>query len=217
MTLDRRNFSKLIFSACAMGGSFKTVLATTITNQLLAKVILVEDRLQARLGFSVLDEQTGGGWEYQADQRFPLCSTFKVLASSAFLARVDRGEDSLDRRVVISEDDLVSYSPLTETRVGGQGMTMAEICEAALTLSDNTAGNKILESIGGPIGVTEFARSIGDGVTRLDRWETELNEALVGDERDTTSPNAIARSFTQQPPFSMRRAIRRKVDTPMSG
>ena len=96
-------------------------------------------------------------------------------------------------------------------------MTMAEICEAALTLSDNTAGNKILESIGGPIGVTEFARSIGDGVTRLDRWETELNEALVGDERDTTSPNAIARSFTQQPPFSMRRAIRRKVDTPMSG
>lgn len=197
MTLDRRNFSKLILSACTVGGPFKTVLAVTMTNRLLSKVMLVEDRLQARLGLAVLDEQTGSSWKYQADQHFPLCSTFKVLASSAFLARVDRGEDSLDRRVVISEDDLVSYSPFTETRVGDQGMTMAEICEAALTLSDNTAGNKILESIGGPSAVTDFARSIGDGVTRLDRWETELNEALVGDERDTTSPNAMAQTMRE--------------------
>lgn len=172
-------------------------MAATIPNRLLQKVREVEERLEARLSLAVLDEESGRHWAYQADQRYPLCSTFKVLASSAFLARVDRGEDSLERRVVIGEKDLVSYSPLTETRVGGQGMTMAEICEAALTLSDNTAGNKILESIGGPSGVTEFARSIGDGVTRLDRWETELNEALVGDERDTTSPNAITETLRE--------------------
>ena len=72
---------------------------------------------------------------------------------------------------------------------------MAEICEAALTQSDNTAGNKILQSIGGPEALTRFARNIGDEVTRLDRWETELNEALVGDPRDTTSPNAIVNTL----------------------
>jgi beta-lactamase class A len=197
MALSRRDFSRLALSACVAGGTFKTVLAATIPNRLLQKVREVEERLEARLSLAVFDEESGRHWAYQADQRYPLCSTFKVLASSAFLARVDRGEDSLERRVVIGEKDLVSYSPLTETRVGGQGMTMAEICEAALTLSDNTAGNKILESIGGPSGVTEFARSIGDGVTRLDRWETELNEALVGDERDTTSPNAITETLRE--------------------
>jgi len=197
MTLGRRDFSKLVLSACAAGGPFKVALATTMTNRLLGKVRLVEDRLQARLGFTALDTETGGAWRYQADQRFPMCSTFKVIASGAFLARVDRGDDSLERRVVIREEDLVSYSPLTEARVGGQGMMMAEICEAALTLSDNTAGNKVLESIGGPSGLTEFARSIGDEVTRLDRWETDLNEALVGDERDTTSPNAMTQTLRE--------------------
>jgi len=194
---DRRDFSKLtlgVLAACS-GSAVQSLLAQE--NGVINKAIEVEQRLGARLGLAILDEESGRRWTYQAEQRFPLCSTFKVLASSAFLARVDRGEDSLDRRVIISEDDLVSYSPLTETRVGRQGMTMAEICEAALTLSDNTAGNKILESIGGPSGVTEFARSIGDDVTRLDRWETELNEALVGDERDTTSPNAMAQDLRE--------------------
>lgn len=197
MTLGRRNFSKLVLSACATVGSFRTVLAAVMSDRVLDSVRQVEQRLGARLGFAALDTGTGKTWSYQADQRFPMCSTFKVVASAAFLMRVDRGEDSLQRRVFLHEEDLVSYSPFTETRVGGRGITMAEICEAALTLSDNTAGNKILESIGGPQGVTEFARSIGDEVTRLDRWETELNEALVGDERDTTSANAITQILTE--------------------
>jgi beta-lactamase class A len=178
-----------------MGLSASKILAATEPNSFIEEVKLVEQRLGARLGVSVLNTDSGVRLSYQANQRFPMCSTFKVLATGAFLARVDRNEDSLDRRVILSEDDLVSYSPLTETRLGGQGITMAEICEAALTLSDNTAGNKILEFIGGPSGVTEFARSLGDSVTRLDRWETELNEALVGDERDTTSPHAITQSL----------------------
>ena len=195
MTLARRDFAKLLLGTCVAGASSKAILAATMPDRLLESVRQVEQRLGARLGFAVVDTASGASWRYQADQRFPMCSTFKVIASGAFLARVDRGEDSLQRRVVLAEEDLVSYSPLTETRVGGHGMTMAEICEAALTLSDNTAGNKILESIGGPSGVTEFARSIGDDVTRLDRWETDLNEALVGDERDTTSPNAMTHTL----------------------
>lgn len=197
MTVDRRGFSKLILGCSAAGAGFVLALSLAQEDRLLNKAVEVGERLGARLGLAILDEESGRRWSYQADQRFPMCSTFKVLASGAFLARVDRGDDSLQRRVVITEDDLVSYSPFTETRVGGAGLTMAEICEAALTLSDNTAGNKILEAIGGPSGVTEFARSVGDDVTRLDRWETDLNEALIGDARDTTSPNAIAETLRE--------------------
>ena len=150
----------------------------------------IEDGLGARLGVAVLG--TGRVVGHRADERFPLCSTFKVLASAAALARVDAGRESLDRRILFSAADLVPYSPITKDRVGGDGMTLAEICRAALTYSDNTAGNLILASLGGPAGVTAFARSIGDPVTRLDRTETTLNEAAPGDPRDTTTPAAFA-------------------------
>ncbi|MEX0963938.1 MAG: class A beta-lactamase [Pseudohongiellaceae bacterium] len=197
MSFDRRNFSRLSLAALTAVGtsSWRPLLAQQ--NALISKAIEIEQRLGARLGLAVLDEESGRSWNYQSDQRFPLCSTFKVVASGAFLARVDRAQDSLERRVVIEQDALVDYSPVTETRVGEQGMTMAEICAAALTESDNTAGNIILQSIGGPSGVTQFARSLGDNMTRLDRWETDLNEALIGDPRDTTTPAALTSTLRE--------------------
>lgn len=141
-----------------------------------------------RLGVAALDTGSGKRIAFRADERFPMCSTFKVLAAAYVLARVDNKEESLDRRVVFTQDDLVPYSPATEKYVGGEGMSIAALCEAAITLSDNTAGNLLLASFGGPAGLTAFARSIGDAVTRLDRVETALNEAAAGDPRDTTSP-----------------------------
>jgi beta-lactamase class A len=119
-----------------------------------------------------------------------MCSTFKFLAAAYVLTRVDRGEERLDRRITFTAADLVTYSPVTETRVG-QGMTVAELCDAAITLSDNTAGNLLLQSFGGPAGLTTYARSIGDVVTRLDRIEPTLNEATPGDPRDTTTASAM--------------------------
>jgi beta-lactamase class A len=104
------------------------------------------------------------------------------------LKRVDGGQEKLDRRIVFSAKDIVANSPITEKHVGGDGMTLAEICEAAMTVSDNTGGNLILKSLGGPKGITDFARTLGDSMTRLDRFETELNEALPSDPRDTTTP-----------------------------
>lgn len=159
--------------------------------ELLDKVDRIEERLDARIGVAVLDTQTGRRWGHRADERFPMSSTFKALACGAVLARVDAGQESLERRIRFEASDLVTYSPITKDRVGGDGMTLAEICEAAVTLSDNTAGNLILETLGGPAGLTDFARSLGDDMTRLDRWETELNEATPGDPRDTTTPRAM--------------------------
>jgi beta-lactamase class A len=110
------------------------------------------------------------------------------------LARVDRGEEKLGRRVMYTQADVLSYAPVAKLHVA-DGMTMAEICDAAVGLSDNTAGNLQLASFGGPAGLTAWLRSIGDEVTRLDRTEPTLNEAKPGDLRDTTTPNAVAETL----------------------
>jgi beta-lactamase class A len=107
------------------------------------------------------------------------------------LSRVDKGEENLERRVIYGQDKLVSYSPETEKHVGGEGMSVGDLCKAAITLSDNTAGNLLLESVGGPKALTKWLRSIGDRASRLDRWETALNEGKKGDPRDTTTPDAM--------------------------
>ncbi len=152
----------------------------------------IETKAQGRLGVTLLEEGTGRSFSYRADERFPMCSTAKVLVCGAVLARVDTGKESLDRRIRYTQDDLVTYSPATKDHVGDDGMTLGALCEAALTLSDNTAMNLLEASVGGPSGVTSFARSIGDPITRLDRTETTLNEAFPGDPRDTSTPNAMA-------------------------
>jgi beta-lactamase class A len=157
---------------------------------LMRELAALERRHGGRLGVAILDSANGKLVSQRGDERFALCSTFKFLATAFVLVRVDRGEESLSRRVIYSKSDLVTYSPTTEKHVEG-GMTIGEICEAAMVLSDNTAGNLLLDSFGGPAGLTSFARALGDTVTRLDRRETELNEATPGDPRDSTTPRAM--------------------------
>jgi beta-lactamase class A len=156
-----------------------------------AQLATIETRVAGRLGVSILDTESGFSAGHRENERFPMCSTFKALAAAAVLERVDQRLDDLSRRIVFSREDLVPYSPETGKHTGGEGMTLSELCEAAVTLSDNTAGNLLLASIGGPPGLTAFARRLGDTVTRLDRNEPTLNEALPGDPRDTTSPAAM--------------------------
>lgn len=151
----------------------------------------LEKTNSGRLGVTVLDTATRERVGYRAHERFPMCSTFKFLLASAVLARVDRHEETLERAIVVPPRPLLPHSPLTEPHAGGT-MAVAELCQAILTQSDTTAANLLLESVGGPAGVTSFSRSIGDHVTRLDRTEPALNEALAGDPRDTTSPQAMA-------------------------
>lgn len=160
------------------------------------RLAALEQKARGRLGVAVLDEDGKRLIAYRGGERFPLCSTFKFLASALVLARVDAKKESLDRRVTYTKADLVTYSPVTEKHVG-DGMTMGALCEAALTMSDNTAGNLLLASFGGPAGLTAFARSLGDPYTRLDRIETALNEARHGDPRDTTTPLSMTKDMRQ--------------------
>lgn len=172
-----------------------SAIAAPGSDALSHKFAEIETRLGARLGATIVDTHTGKRWMHRSDERFPLTSTFKAFACAGLLARIDANEEDPDRLVVFQKSDLVSYSPVTEMRVGSEGMTLFELCEAATSMSDNSAANMVLDSLGGPAGFTKFMRSIGDDITRLDRKETDLNEAAPGDPRDTTSPNAIAKSL----------------------
>lgn len=188
----------LAFGACAvtagftLAGARRAAGATAgLSDALPAAFARIEAASGGRLGVEVRDTLTDRRAGLRADERFPMCSTFKLLAAAAVLARVDAHSEHLDRRVRFSGSDVVVGSPVTKERSGGDGMTLRELCAAAMTVSDNTAGNLLLASIGGPAGLTAYARSLGDGVTRLDRIEPELNEAMPDDPRDTTTPAAM--------------------------
>jgi beta-lactamase class A len=155
----------------------------------------LEASYQGRIGAFAFDTASGRVVTYRAHESFPYLSTFKVVAAAAVLRKA-REEDPglMDRVVRWSRDDLVEYSPITEKHVDS-GLTVAELCDAALKYSDNTAGNMLLKQIGGPEGLTRFLRSLGDPISRLDRWETELNEWSPGERRDTTTPAFMGRDL----------------------
>ena len=151
----------------------------------------IEARTGGRLGlWAARDGAAPVAW--RADERFLMCSTFKFLAVAAVLAKVDKGAERLDRRIAYGRGDLLDYAPVTKAHVDQGGMGMGDLCAAAIELSDNTAANLILASLGGPQGVTGYVRSLGDTITRLDRIEPELNQAPPGDPRDSTTPASMA-------------------------
>ncbi len=151
----------------------------------------LEKDSDGRLGVAVLDTGSGDSVGYRKDERFAMCSTFKMLLAAAVLERVDAGKEKLDRTIAIGATGFLPNSPVSLEHAGSS-MTIRDLSAAIVTRSDNTAANLLLASVGGPPGITRFARSLGDTVTRLDRIETALNEALPGDPRDTTSPAAMA-------------------------
>ncbi|WP_063709568.1 class A beta-lactamase [Cupriavidus basilensis] len=158
------------------------------------RLAALESAAGGRLGVAALNTASGAQLSHRANERFALCSTFKVLAVSAILRRSATEGGMLQRRIAYTKAELVAYSPITEKHAGA-GLTVAELCAAALQYSDNTAANLLMQLLGGPAAVTAFARAIGDDTFRLDRWETELNTAIPGDPRDTSTPAAMAASL----------------------
>lgn len=156
-----------------------------------ARLAALEARIGGRLGVAALDTGSGHRLEYRSAERFPLCSTFKVLLAGAVLAKVDAGRESLDRRIPYSQADLIEHSPVTTAHLAEGSLSVEALCAAAVQDSDNAAANLLLSTLGGPRAVTAFVRILGDGMTRLDRNEPSLNEAAPGDPRDTTTPTAM--------------------------
>lgn len=143
-----------------------------------------------RLGVAAWDTGRGRAIRYRAQERFPMCSTFKLPLAAAVLQRVDAGQESLQRRVYYEKSALLEHAPVTAEHVD-DGLTIEQLCAASVRVSDNTAANLLLDTLGGPPGLTAFFRRVGDGSSRLDRNEPMLNTALAGDDRDTTTPLAM--------------------------
>jgi len=156
----------------------------------------LEQQHGARLGVFAHNVRTRKTLTHRADERFPICSVFKTLTAGAVLRDLDRDGEVLARRIHYTRADLVDGAPITGTAEHlANGMTVAELCDAAVRYSDNSAANFLLRLLGGPTAITRFARSLGDRVTRLDRWEPELNSAEPGRITDTTSPRAVGGDY----------------------
>lgn len=186
---------RCVATATAVLAAWRTGRATAATQGVFDGLPDVFRQIEAgvggRLGVAVHDSYGGYVTGYRTAERFPIASTYKLLAAGAVLAATDAGRERLDRHVQLTAADLVAYSPVTELHAGKDGMTVAALCSAAVVQSDNTAGNLLMRLVGGPTGLTAYLRTIGDGVTCLDRIEPVLNEAIPGDVRDTTSPAAM--------------------------
>jgi len=196
MTHSPNRRALLLAAAALPFAPATTAWATEASNapQNAALLATLEKNSGGRLGVTALDTANGTLIRYRADERFPFCSTSKVMVAAAILQRSTRQTGLMRKRIHYAKSDLVHYSPISEKHVA-DGMTVAELCAAAIQYSDNSSANLLMKILGGPPAVTAFARSIGDKEFRLDRWETELNSAIPGDRRDTTTPAAMANSL----------------------
>ena len=145
-----------------------------------------------RIGVYAENLATGAKLTWRGEERFVMCSTFKASLAACVLARVDRGQDRLDAMIGYGPDDLLEYAPSARQNLAKGAMSVADMCEGAVELSDNTCANLLLARVGGPAALTAFWRGSGDDVTRLDHNEPELNRSPPGDPHDTTTPSAMA-------------------------
>ena len=148
-----------------------------------------------RLGVAVLDCTNGRVAGYRLSERFPFCSTFKVLLVAAVLSWIDSGLERMDCFVPYTDRDVLGYAPVTKAHLAEGGMTIDQLCAAAIELSDNTAANLLLRKIGGAESFNKFVRTLGDTMTRLDHAEPDLNAAIPGSQEDTTSPRSMVRDL----------------------
>ena len=185
-------------AGCAVPAeSRETALAvsTAATDRALEQIDAIEERLGGRLGVSLVDGSGQALLTHRGDERFAMCSTFKAPLAAAIMLEVEQGRLSLDQQIPFTQADVVPHAPMIERALEGQTEASRPVdwlVLAAMRASDNSAANILLDRIGGPEGMTQFYRDHGDGVTRLDRREPELNENSPGDPRDTTSPLAMA-------------------------
>ncbi len=155
----------------------------------------IEHRIGGRVGVAAWNIATGEWLGRRFQERFAMCSSFKWALAAAVLANARNGGPHLDAQVRYSQRDIVPNSPRTQENLARGWMTVEELCAATVMFSDNAAANILLRGMNGPEGLTAFFRANGDGITRLDRTETALNENLPGDDRDTSTPDAMARTL----------------------
>jgi beta-lactamase class A len=195
--MTRRFSRRFLFTAAASAFAADACASrfTSLQRDFATAVAAIQSRVGGRIGAYVLDTQSQLELAFNARERFAMCSTFKLMLVAAILKRVEAGTLSLEQRLPVRQQDMVPYAPITSAHIAEGSMSVRDLCAAAVMVSDNAAANILLAPLGGPAALTEFMRGIGDGVTRLDRTEVELNTNLPGDPRDTTTPQSMTGSM----------------------
>ena len=161
------------------------------------KLRRLEASFQGRIGAFALDTGTGEAISYRGNERFAMASTFKAIAVAAILDKARRSDPGLlDRRIRWGRGDLMPNSPVTGKYLD-TGRTVAQLCHASITFSDNTASNLLLQQLGGPAGLTRYFHSLGDPISRLDSFEIAMNDWRPGQQRNTTTPAAMGQSLVK--------------------
>lgn len=168
--------------------------------RLAAQLRLIEaaemDSLGGTLGAEIFEPETGMAVGINQDRRFGHASSFKFSLAAMLLAKHAAGAIDADKKVMWSERDMVEHAPFTRERIAS-GATLRELAEATQVTSDNPAANILLRALGGPAALTGFWRSLGDEVSRIDRFEPDMNNVPEGEFRDTTTPAAMARTVAR--------------------
>jgi beta-lactamase class A len=191
MTIDRRT---LLAAAPALAFAGPAFSWPALIAPAPAPIHAYERRTKGRVGLYAENLRTGKKVAWRADERFVMCSTFKASLAACVLSKVDMGQEHLDRMVPYGEKDLLEYAPVAKAKdnLARGALSVEALCKGAVEVSDNTCANLLLASVGGPAAMTNFWRTIGDGASRLDADEPELNRSLPGDPHNTTSPAAMA-------------------------
>lgn len=174
--------SILLLSACS------TADATT---QDLKKV---EDKYDANIGVYALNTATDEEITFNEDKRFAYASTFKAVSSAMLLEKTPHNE--LNKKVHVSKEDIVPYSPVLEKFIN-KDITIKKIIEATMLYSDNTANNMIIEELGGYKEVNKRLKSLDDKTTKPSRMEPELNNYDPKNNRDTSTPQAFGKTLNK--------------------
>ncbi|MGY0504075.1 class A beta-lactamase [Luteimonas sp. e5] len=183
-----------LFAAIMLGGAFSNAFAEGTLDDKLADL---ESRYGARIGVALTDHHGNLLYGYRADERFAMCSTFKLPLAALAMHAADIGELDANEQLHYTESEIDQYAPAAKRYLATGFMTVREANLASLQLSDNTAANLLLARLGGPGSVTKFFRLLGDNVSRLDRNEPALNSNLDGDVRDTTTPGSMSRNVAR--------------------
>ena len=191
--LHRR--SLITAGAAGLFAASRSLAAVTDPRGAVGALAAIEAAVGGRVGVAAWNTATGAWVKRRPDERFAMCSTFKLFLAATVLDMIDRGALTAGRRIPFSRAALLPHSPTTAAHVDEGALSVSDLCAAAVEESDNGAANLLLRLVGGPAALTRHLRRLGDPTTRLDRIELALNTNLPGDVRDTTSPAAYVRTM----------------------
>jgi len=195
MEMDRRGLMAGVAAFTLAGCAGPQQVGPSVSAN--AALAALEARVGGRLGALVLDTASGRMTGHRYDEVFAMCSTFKLALAAVVLQQADQGRLKLDTALNYTQTDMVPHAPVTGPNLAKGAMRIIDLAEAAQKTSDNVAANLLIKHLGGPAAITAIFRSWGDDVTRLDRYEPDLNNVPSREVRDTTTPRAFARTMAR--------------------